>query len=191
MTTTLVVERGIVERLGGAPSGVWIVPRSPSRWWRRRREPWAPLDPETVLETLAAIRRPAVVLARSAMADPGAGCLIDVAHLLGLEVRRLPDSLDAAAWSAGIASCLDQPLAADGNRALDVLCCGPAAAPASPRERWGPAGISVPALRPATLARWAACAWRACRWCAAGGLPGDRCRRCGHPVHEASPRDRP
>ncbi len=191
MTATLVVERGIIDRLGGEPSGAWIVPRRRSRWWRRRREGWAPLDPESVLDALADIRRPAVVLVRSAVADPGAGCLIDVAHLLGLEVRTLPDGFDEAAWSAGIASCLDGVVpGASANRALDVLCCGPAVAPASPRRRWGVAGISVPAVRPATLARWASCAWRPCRWCTAGGLPGDRCRRCGNPIDEASPEDR-
>ena len=182
MSTTLVVERGIAERLGGEPPGVRIVPRRQSRWWRRRREPWAPLDPEVVLDALAELRRPAVVLARSAVADPGAGCLIDVANLLGLEVRRLPDRREEAAWSAGIASALGEPMAADGSRALDVLCCGPAVLPASPRHGWGPTGLLVPALRPATLVRWSSCAWRACRWCAAGGLPGDRCRRCGNPI---------
>jgi hypothetical protein len=190
MTLTIVVEHGIIAHLGGVPSGMRIVARRRSRWWRRHRTPWASLDPEAVLDTLAEIHRPAVVLARRAVADPGARCLIDVARLLGLEVRTLPDSCEEAAWIAGIAGSLGEAPPAGGGRALDVLCCGPAIVPTSPRQRWGPTGISVPALRPGTIARWASCAWRACRWCAAGGLPGDRCRRCGNPIDAVACEDR-
>ena len=187
MTPTLVVEHGIAECVGGAPFGVRVVPRRRSSWWRRRRSPWEPLDPEAVLDVLIEIRRPAVVFTRRAAADPGARCLGDIAHLLGLDVRTLPDNRDEAAWCVGIAGSLGEALTARDIRALDVLCCGSAVAPGSPRGQWGPAGISVPALRPSTVVRWASCAWRACRWCAAGGLPGDRCRRCGNPIDALVP----
>ena len=190
MTPTLVVERGLAECLGGGPSEVRIVARRRARWWRRYRSPWAPLDPESVLDALVEIRRPVVVLARSAAADPGARCLIDIARLLGLEMRTLPENRDEAAWCVAIAGSLDQAPIAGNLRALDVLCCGSAVAPGSPRGRWGPTGISVPALRPGTIARWASCAWRPCGWCAAGGLPGDRCRRCGNPIDAPVPEDR-
>jgi len=185
MTTPakLIVEQGVVEPLGGCPANLVVVSRRRLPWYRRAHG-WEPLDPETVLDTLAAVPRPAVVLARSPAADPGAGCLLDFASLLGLEVRRLPDCVQAAAWSVGVASRADESGAGADGRVLDVLCCVPAPAMRRP-------GVGDPPLRANALRRWASCAWRPCPWCPAGGLAGERCARCGSPVGHGDRGDGP
>ena len=177
MTTsaTIIVEQGVVEPLGGRLPNLVVVARRRRRPWYRHRRMWAPLDPETVLDTLAAVPRPAVVLARDPSADPGGRCLLDLAALLGLELRRLPDRLDLAALSVGIASHADESGATAGGRALDVLCC----APALPSCRSGLVGRP---FRSGALWRWASSAWHPCPWCPAGGLVGARCARCGSPL---------
>lgn len=171
---SIIVEQAVVEPLGGLPANLVIVPRRRLPWYRRGWK-WAPLDPETVLDTLAAVPRPAVVLARGPAADPGARCLLDLAALLGLELRRLPDCVDTAAMSVRIASHADESGSTAGGRALDVLCCARALSMCR-------SGRSERPLRSGVLRRWASCAWRPCSWCAAGGLAGDRCARCGSPV---------
>jgi hypothetical protein len=183
MTTppTLIVEQGVVEPLGGCPANLVVVPRRRSPWYRRAHR-WAPLDAETVLDTLTAVPRPAVVLARRHAADPGASSLLDLASLLGLEVRRLPDCVEAAAWSVSFASRADESGATAGGRVLDVLCSVPA-----PTMRWP--GIADPPLRANALRRWASCAWRPCPWCPAGGLAGERCARCGSPLEPGERED--
>jgi hypothetical protein len=175
MTTpaTIIVEQGVVELLGDLPNLV-VVPRLRLPWYRRGRR-WAPLDPETVLDTLAAVPTPAVVLARGPSADPGARCLLDFAPLLGFDLRRLPDCVDMAAMSVSIASRGHEPGSMAGGRVLDVLCCGSAL---TTRR----SALSDRPLRPTALRRWASCAWRPCPWCPAGGLAGARCARCGSPV---------
>lgn len=180
-----VVDQAIARHLGSVPDFVVVVPRDVVRWWRvRRAGRWHPLDRDRVLDLLCGLPRPGLVLARPASADPGAACLATIAAVVGHEVITLPTAMDEALWSVGVtfslAGCAGDTL----GRVLDVICCGPASAPALPHQRWGPTGLSVPALRPATLARWAYCAWRPCIWCDAGGLPGHRCRRCGVPVTE-------
>ncbi len=176
MTTpaTIIVEQAVVEPLGGCPANVVVVPRRRLPWYRRGRT-WAPLDPETVLDTLAAVPRPAIVLARGPAADPGARCLLDFAPLLAFDLRRLPDCVDMAALSVTTASRADEPGSTACGRALDVLCC----APALTMCRWE---RSDRPLRPGALRRWASSAWRPCPWCPAGGLAGARCARCGSPV---------
>lgn len=169
--TTLIVEQGVIAPLGGSPGNLVVVPRRRSPWYRRRSR-WAPLDPETVLDTLAAVPRPAVVLARGPVADRGASALLDLATLLGFELRRLPDCAEAAAWSIGVVIRAGESGSTAGGRAIDVMCSAPT------RAMRG-SGLVEPPLRADALWRWASCAWRPCPWCAAGGIAGDRCARCG------------
>jgi hypothetical protein len=182
MRRQLVIEGGIASALAEPPPALRVLPRQRSRAWRCRRTPWVPLRPDDVLEALDEIPRPAVVLARSAGVDPGAACLAPIGRLLGHDTLVLPDAPDEAAWVAGVACEIDVEDDASYVRILHVVCCGPSIAASFPRRRWGPTGISVPALRPATLARWASCSWQACRWCVGGGLPGSPCRCCGAEV---------
>jgi hypothetical protein len=180
-----VVDQSIAQRLGPTPDGVYVVPRDAVRWWRGRSAGrWRPLNPDRVLDVLCDLPRPGVVLTRPATVDPGAAFLATAATLVGHDVIMLPAVLDEAIWSVGVTLAIGVSDAATLARVLDVVCCGPGSAPSLPRQIWGPTGLSVPALRPATLARWAYCAWRPCSWCDAGGLPGHRCRRCGAPVHD-------
>ncbi len=179
------IDATIARHLGRMPKGVFVVPRDTLRWWRvRRAGQWRPLDPERVIDLLCDLPRPGLVLARPASADPGAACLATTAAVAGHDVIALPAALDEAVWSVGVTlglvACAGETL----GRVLDVICCGPASAPTLPHQEWGPTGLSVPALRPVTLARWAYCAWHPCSWCDAGGLPGHRCRRCGAPVYQ-------
>ena len=185
MSAVTVFDQTIAQQLGSTRDGVYVVPRDEVQWWRiRRAGRWRPLNPDRVLDVLCDVPRPGVVLTRPAAVDPGAACLATVATLVGHDVITLPAALDEAIWSVGVCLALGLSDAVTLGRVLDVVCCGPGSAPSLPRQIWGPTGLSVPALRPATLARWAYCAWRPCSWCDAGGLPGQRCRRCGAPVHD-------
>lgn len=166
---TLIVEQAVADRIEAPPRGLVVVPRRRAPWYRLREE-WAPLDPSRVVDVLSDAPEPGMVLARGHAADPGAGCLPELAALLGIEVRRLPDALAAAAWSASLVSGPDEHGATAAGPAIDVLS-----------TQLGP-DTRLPPLRPGVLRRWAACAWRACSWCPAGGLAGHRCPRCGSPL---------
>lgn len=174
--TTLIVDRHIVDVLGPrAPQGIWPVPR------RRRTlgRGAGTITREAAANALTATEGPMVVLARGARVDPDAAALGDAMAALGGPVITLPDELDAAAWSVGLAAALSGAEPGAVVRALEVLCCGPAVMPDAPLRPWGPRELPVPALRPVTLARWATRTWSPCAWCARGGAPGWPCRRCG------------
>ncbi len=186
MSVVVVVDAAVAGTLD-LPPCVHVVPREAPRWGRdRRARSLRPLYPDRVLELLCELPRPALVLARPDASDPDAACLAALARLAGHQVVRLPARLDEAVWSVGAGFAVEDLSDRDRNRVLDVVCCGPDAAPAMPRQAWGPGGLTVPAVRPATLARWACCAWRPCGWCDAGGLSGHRCRRCGYPIAEVA-----
>jgi hypothetical protein len=168
----VVVEHGLASA-GAASSaeGIVVVPRP------RGRRGWADLDPDAVVDALDRAGPGAVVLARTALADPGARALPALAGIMGREVVRLPADREAAAWVVAVAA----RLAAAGDdpaRLLQVLVGAPAA-PVLPRRPIGAGSARMPALRPGVLARWAGCAWRPCARCAGGGLPGAACGRCG------------
>jgi hypothetical protein len=170
--TAVVVEQGVADAVRRGPDDdrLVVVPRA-SRRGRGR----APLDPDAVVDALERAGPSALVLARSPAADPGAGVLPALAAVMGREVVRLPDALEAAAWVVAVAGRL-----APGPglaRRLQVLV-GAAACPVLPRRPVGE-GAEVPAVRPRVLARWAGCVWRPCARCAGGGLPGASCGRCG------------
>lgn len=172
--TALVVEEGLAAGVGGPPlDGVVVVPRGRAR----RGAGWADLDPDDVVEALDRAGPGAVVLARPALADPGARALPALAGVMGREVVRLPGDGDAAAWVVAMAGRL-APLAVGPARLLQVLA-GAASAPVLPRRPIGAGAARMPALRPGVLGRWARCAWRPCGRCAGGGLPGGPCGRCG------------
>ena len=182
---TVIVDAGLGATSGAAPGRLRTIPRRRTPWWRRGSR-WAPLDPADVIDALVQEPDPAVVLVRPSAADPGAACLGQLARLLGHRVVQLPHDPDEAAWSAGVAGSLPGLSGEAFHRFLDVVSCGPVVAAPAPRRPWGAGGIPVPALRPETLARWAACAWRRCGWCRHGGLPGARCATCGSPISEGA-----
>ena len=171
--TAIVVEEGLASAVAAAPSeDVVVVPRS-----RLRRRGWGDLDPDDVVAALERAGARALVLARPALADPGARALPALAAVMGREVVRLPGDDDAAAWVVAVAGALAGE-GLDAARRLQVLV-GAVAAPALPRRAVGAGTARMPALRPGVLARWAGCAWRPCGRCAGGGLPGSPCGRCG------------
>lgn len=185
MSGLTIIDQTIAVQLDHVPDGVYIVPRDTFGWWRwRQAGRWRPIDPDRVLDLLWALPRPGVVLARPPAADRGVACLASAATLAGHDVIALPEAIDEAVWSVAVAISLGVSDVSTLGRVLDVVCCGPGGARSVPQRPWGATGLSVPALRPATLARWAYRAWRPCRWCHGGGLPGYRCRRCGAPVDD-------
>lgn len=185
MSAPIIIDQAIADRLGPLPERFVVVRRERCAWRGPGRDRgWRALDPERVLQVVGDLAAPGWALVRPPESDPGAQCLSAAAALLGHEVVTLPAALDEAVWSVGVARGVGGSTDETLGRVLDVVCCGPNAAPKSPRQAWGPTGLLVPALRPATLARWAYCAWRSCTWCAAGGLPGHACRRCGAPIDE-------
>jgi hypothetical protein len=178
----LVVEDGLAAAAGPRPDAVVVIRRP----WRRRGGGRVELDPEAVVEALHRAGPDAVVLARPAAADPGARSLPALAAVMGREVVRLPEDVDAAAWVVAVAGGL-VPLGAEAARRLQVLV-GAATAAALPRRPVGAGTARMPALRPRVLARWAGCAWRPCGRCAGGGLPGAPCGRCGAGLAAAAAR---
>ncbi len=167
----VVVEHGLASSGAAGPgAGTVVVPRP------RGRRGWADLDPEAVVDALDRAGLGAVVLARTALADPGARALPALAEIMGREVVRLPADRDAAAWVVAVAGT--RAAGADPARLLQVLVSA-AASPVLPRRPVGAGPARMPALRPGVLARWAGCAWRPCGRCAGGGLPGGACGRCG------------
>jgi hypothetical protein len=182
---TVIVDAGLGALSGGGSVRLRTIPRRRAPWWRRGAR-WAPLDPADVIDALLEQAAPAVVLVRPFEADPGAACLGPLARLLGHRVVQLPRDPDEAAWSATVAGNLQGVSDEAFHRFLDVVSCGPAVGAPAPRRSWGDAGLAVPALRPETLARWAACAWRRCGWCRHGGPPGGRCATCGSPIADVA-----
>jgi hypothetical protein len=179
--TRLVVEEGLLRRLGHAGAAVDVVRRTRARGRRGR---WLPLDCEETLAVVLGAGPGALVLARPPAADPGAACLARLAAAAGVPVLRLPEHPDAAAWTVGVAArWAEQGPASRLARLIAVLVAATARGAARaglPLRPWGAEGVLVPALRPATLARWAAGAWRACAWCReGGGLAGAACACCG------------
>lgn len=180
MSVSIVVDESIACRLRDAGPWLCVVPRARVRGWRHRGdELWRPLDRRRVIDTLIDVPACGRVLVRPAQSDPGGSILAAAARLAGHEVVWLPDALDEAVWSVGMALSLVGSDVATIDRVLDVVCCGPEVLEALPQRAWGGAGRGVPAVRPATLVRLARCAWRPCSWCDAGGLADGRCARCG------------
>ena len=174
---SLLVEAGLARDGGDGRSAVTAIPRRRRPAWSRGG--WRPLDPDVVLDHLAAAGPGALVLARPAPVDPGAACLAPLARLRGLEVVALPFEVEAARWTvalAGLWAAAGHPALA---RALSVVHGLWQAPLRLPRREAAPGEPALPAVRPAVLARWAVWAWRPCRWCPGGGLPGRACPRCG------------
>lgn len=177
----LVVERSLLERLGGAAPCIDVVARRPARGGR-----WRPIDADAAVATLLASGPRPVALARTPEADPGGSCLPALAAILGLDRVRLPDHADAAAWCVGVAAAWCAAGEGALCRRLQALAGAISRAARGDRglpvRQWGIEGVPVPALRPAVLARWAGRAWHPCRWCAGGGLLGTACGSCGVPL---------
>lgn len=173
--TVLVVEQGIAQAVAGSGrAALAVVPRER----RRRDDRWAPLAPDAVVEVLEAAGRDALVLARGLAADPAAASLPALARVMGHEVIRLPDHVDAAAWVLAVALAW-KPGEGDVAHRLQVLVGAAGRARALPQRELGGRMVRIPAVRPRVLARWAGCVWRPCGRCGGGGLPGAPCGRCG------------
>jgi hypothetical protein len=171
--TGLVAERALAPASAGAGAArLVVVPRDR----RARRRGWRPLAPDDVVAALESAGGSALVLARAPAADPGAAALPGLARVMGREVVRLPDDAAAAAWAVAVA--VAWPPDAGLARRLQVLVGAAGGGTALPRRRVGES-LSVPAVRPPVLARWAGCVWRPCARCGGGGLPGASCGRCG------------
>ena len=159
MSALVVEERIATSAVTGSDGDLVVVPRA------RRRGRWMPLDADRVVATLSALRRDAIVMTRTAAADPGAVSLGALARIMGVDVVRLPDAEAEAAWAVAVAAHPD--FGGRDRRRLEVLV-GAAAS-----------GHARPSLRPGVLARWASRSWRPCARCAGGGLLGCPCGRCG------------
>jgi len=149
--------------------GAVVVPRPRGRG-RRSRDAQA----EACSEALAAVPPPALVLARSSVADPGARRLRELAALRGHRVLRLPDDAEDAAWVAGLALRLAELGEPSLVRVLEVAAGIGGRTPGVPG-----ASASPPIIRPRAIARWARAAWRPCPRCDGGGAAGGACGRCG------------
>src|SRR5262245_13585121 len=174
MTVRLVVDGALAPEV--EVDGAVIVPRPHGRS-RRSRNAHA----EACSEALASVPPPALVLARSSVADPGARRLRELAALRGHRVLRLPDDAEDAAWVAGLALRLAELGEQSLVRVLEVAAGIGGRTPSVP----GASG-SRPILRPRAIARWARAAWRACPRCDGGGAAGGACGRCGAEVPEAA-----
>jgi hypothetical protein len=181
--TTVVAEESVARMVAGSGAeGLVVVPRAR----RRRARGWEGLDADRVVDALVAAGPRAVVLARAPEADPGGGVLPALGRVMGHRVLRLPGDASEAAWTIAVAV---HP-AFDGEgivRRLEALAGIASAGGALPRRAIGPGRAAVPALRPAVLGKWAACAWRACLCCPGGGAAGGRCGRCGAPIGGGEP----
>jgi hypothetical protein len=168
---TLVIGQATAERIGQSPRAAVTVAGPRSRRFHpvRGRRPDGHLD--AYVESLARSGSSAVVLA-----GDDEGELRRAARALGRDVLRLPAEHTSAAWVVSVGAALARAERAPLLRVLQVLCNGPAAAP-GPHRQWNDG--AVPALRPATLARWATRSWAQCGWCRGGGLPGSACCVCG------------
>jgi hypothetical protein len=182
MSLTFVVEQSIAALLGPPHPVLRVAARRRGSRWGWHSSSWRALDPAAALDAIIDAPAPALVLARTGSADRGGSCLRSMARVLDIDVIDLPDAIEDAAWSVGIAMRLADADSQHFARALDVICCGPTAFRGLPTRPWGLGGSPVPALRPETLARWSTCAWRHCTWCRGGGFPGAPCRRCGTPI---------
>jgi hypothetical protein len=186
VSVSIVVDESIACRLASAPLSLRTVPRARVRLRVRHGGAiWRPLDRGRVIDILVDIPAAGRVLVRPGRVDPGGAFLAVAARLVGHEVVWLPEAMDEAVWSVGVALSFAGRDLATTDRALDVVCGGPASLAALPRRDWGGAGTVVPTLRPATIARLAYCAWVPCGWCDAGGLAGRRCARCGSDLADA------
>jgi GNAT superfamily N-acetyltransferase len=180
--TTLVAEESVARMVAGAGAGLVVVPRVR----RRRAKGWEGLDADRVVDALVAAGPRAVVLARGPEADPGGGALPALGRVMGHRVVRLPGDVSEAAWTIAVA--VHPGFAGEGIvRRLEALAGIASAGGALPRRAIGPGRSAVPALRPAVLGKWAACAWRACARCPGGGAAGARCGRCGAPIDGEKP----
>ena len=176
--TTLVAEESVARMVAGrGVDGLVVVPRVR----RRRQRGWEGLEADRVVDSLVAAGPRAVVLARGPEADPGGGALPALGRVMGHRVVRLPGDPSEAAWTIAVA--VHPGFAGEGLvRRLEALAGIASAGGALPRRAIGPGRAAVPALRPAVLGKWAACAWRACVRCPGGGAAGGRCGRCGAPM---------
>lgn len=181
--TTLVAEESVARMVAGAGEGALVVV---PRLRRGRAKGWEGLEADRVVDALVAAGPRAVVLARGLDADPGGAALPALGRVMGHRVVRLPRDPSEAAWMIAVAihpgfagECL--------VRRLEALAGIASAGGALPRRAIGAGGAAVPALRPAVLGKWAACAWRACRRCPGGGAEGGRCGRCGAPISGEEP----
>lgn len=175
--SALVAEESVARLVAGpSPEHLLVVSRG-----RRRARGWRRLEADRVVSALDAGGPAALVLARDVGADPGAGVLVHLARIMGNDVVRLPSAPVEAAWAIGVAAHED--FQGDGLlRRLEALVGETRGHGHLPRRALGSGAARVPALRPAVLAKWAACAWRPCATCAGGGPAGGRCGRCGAPM---------
>ncbi len=173
MTGQLIVECRCAGGIADPPPASIVIVSSarPGRRCLRGRRSKTSLD--TLTEQVSAAPR-AIILARRTDRD-----LCRVGRALERDLVRLPDGVDAASWVIAVAVAITRSDRAALLRALDVLCNGPEIIPAGPSRPWGAGGLTVPALRPSTLAKWAVRAWEPCSWCSRGGLAGRACGACG------------
>lgn len=178
-TATIVVDRAVAARLGdGLPGGLLASPGRPRRLRARRGDGHC----DALIGLMCDLPAPRMVLAW----PPGDPDLARVGRALGADVLTLPADAAAAEWVAHVAGALAQVAAPALLRVMEVLAAGPGVAGELPTRAWGrDARLQVPALRPATLARWASRTWAPCHWCPRGGAPGHRCRRCASAIHLA------
>lgn len=153
------------------PAGVTVVntPRSASRrrtsLRTKEREVQAALEAVDRAGALA-LTRPATTLHR-------------VARTVGCPSVLLPGDRDSAGWVISMASAVRAAEPDSARRVIEVLAGGPSSITGAPTRAWGATQLSVPALRPATLARRALTSWRPCGWCGRGGADGAACPVCG------------
>jgi hypothetical protein len=176
--TTLVAEESVARMVAGPRAdALVVVPRVRAR----RGRGWQGLDADRVVDALVAAGPRAVVLARGLDADPGGGVLPALGRVMGHRIVRLPGDPSEAAWTIAVA--VHPGFAGESTvRRLEALAGVASTGGALPRRTIGAGPAAVPALRPAVLGKWAACAWRACLRCAGGGVAGGVCGRCGAPI---------
>lgn len=140
---------------------------------RGGRRAATPVRADDVVRAVERAGSGAVVLVRPLAADPALAVVAPLARMLGVPRVLLPADPAAAAWVITLAGTAEVGDGALVDR-LEVL-----------------AGIAacrgtLPALRPAVIARWAARAWRPCGRCGRGGVHGAPCGGCGMPAPGAT-----